>query len=186
MSRPVERREILDFVTYAEQRDAIRAAAMAAKDARRVHLGANLTFLFENHETIRYQVLEMVRAEQMVRESDIQHELETYNALMTRKGELGCTLLIEIPEESERAERLRAWRDLPRRIALSFRDGTQSFASVDEDQFNEEKASSVQFLKFRVDAKSLKGLSVDHPSYQASVEFSEATLQALGNDLANG
>src|SRR5690349_7152325 len=78
--RRVQRSEILDFVTYGEQRDAIRAAAMAEKERRRVHLGEHLTFLFENPATVRYQVLEMVRAEQMVKESDIQHELETYNA----------------------------------------------------------------------------------------------------------
>ena len=53
----VQRNEILDFVTYGEQRDAIRASAMKAKDARRIHLGEHLTFLFENHETVRYQVL---------------------------------------------------------------------------------------------------------------------------------
>jgi len=84
----LERKDILDFVTYAERRDAIRASAMAAKEPRRVHLGDRLTFLFENRETIRYQVLEMVRAEQMVREDDIQHELDTYNAVLGGEGEL--------------------------------------------------------------------------------------------------
>ena len=82
----VERKHILDFVTYAEQRDAIRASAMAAKALRRVHLGEHLTFLFENAETIRYQVLEMVRVEQMVRESDIRHELDTYNEVLGGQG----------------------------------------------------------------------------------------------------
>ena len=59
----VHRSEILDFLTYGEQRDRIRAEAMAAKALRRVHLGEHLTFLFENHTTIRYQILEMVRVE---------------------------------------------------------------------------------------------------------------------------
>ena len=100
---PLERKDILDFMTYYEQREGIRASAMAAKALRRVHLGEHLTFLFENRETIRYQVLEMVRVEQMVRESDIRHELDTYNAVLGGAGELGCTLLIEIPDEQERA-----------------------------------------------------------------------------------
>ena len=91
----VQRSELLDFVTYGERRDAIRASAMKAKDLRRIHLGPNLTFLFENAETVRYQVQEMIRSEQMVREADIQHELDTYNALLGGEGDLGATLLID-------------------------------------------------------------------------------------------
>lgn len=181
----VQRSEILDFVTYGEQRDAIRASAMKAKGLRRVHLGEHLTFLFENHETTRYQVLEMVRSEQMVKEADIQHELDTYNALMGGAGELGATLLIEIADEKARPELLRAWRDLPRRIALTFTDGTEAFAAVDEDQFNEEKASSVQFLRFKVDGRGLKGLRVDHPGYRAEVAFTADQRAALMADLGS-
>jgi hypothetical protein len=181
--RKVQRSELLDFVTYGERRDAIRASAMAAKDLRRVHLGEHLTFLFENPETTRYQILEMIRSEQMVRESDIQHELDTYNALLGGDGELGATLLIEIDDEKKRPELLRQWRDLPRRIAMTFEDGTASFASVDEDQFNEEKASSVQFLKFKADGRTPKGMKVDHPGYRAEVLFTAAQRNALVGDL---
>lgn len=181
----VQRNEILDFVTYGERRDAIRASAMKAKDLRRVHLGDHLTFLFENHETVRYQVLEMVRSEQMVKEADIQHELDTYNGLMGEAGEMGATLLIEIDDEAARPELLRKWRDLPRRIALVFEDGSESLAQVDEDQFNEEKASSVQFLRFKVDGRAPKGLKVDHPGYSARVDFTEAQKAALAADLAS-
>lgn len=181
--KKVQRSELLDFVTYGEQRDRIRASAMAAKDLRRVHLGDYLTFLFENHETTRYQVLEMMRSERMVKESDIQHELDTYNALMGGEGELGATLLIEIDDAGKRPELLRKWRDLPRRIALIFEDGTEAFASVDEDQFNEEKASSVQFLTFKVAGRTPKGMRVDHPDYQAEVAFTAAQQAALVADL---
>lgn len=179
----VQRSDILDFVTYGERRDTIRASAMAAKDLRRVHLGDHLTFLFENHETVRYQVLEMVRSEQMVRESDIQHELDTYNGLLGGEGELGATLLIEIDDAAKRPELLRQWRDLPRRIAMTFTDGSEALASVDEDQFNEEKASSVQFLRFKVDGREPKGLKVDHPGYVAEADFTGAQRAALLGDL---
>lgn len=82
----VVRADILDFVTYEERRAELRAAAMAEKALRRVHVGANLTFLFENTATVRYQILEMVRAERMVREADIAHEIETYNELLGGPG----------------------------------------------------------------------------------------------------
>lgn len=181
--KKVQRSELLDFVTYGEQRDRIRASAMAAKDLRRVHLGPHLTFLFENHETTRYQVLEMMRSEQMVRESDIQHELDTYNGLLGGEGELGATLLIEIDDAAARPELLRKWRDLPRRVAMTFEDGSETFASVDEDQFNEEKASSVQFLRFQVKGRAPKGLKAEHTAYAAEVDFSEAQRAALLADL---
>ena len=135
----VHRSENLDFLTYGEQRDRIRAEAMAAKALRRVHLGEHLTFLFENHTTIRYQILEMVRAEQMVKESLIQHELDTYNAVLGDDGELGCTLLIEISDEAERAILLHRWRDLPGHIFMAFTDGTREAASFDAEQMNDEK-----------------------------------------------
>ena len=178
----VHRSEILDFLTYGEQRDRIRAEAMAAKALRRVHLGEHLTFLFENHTTIRYQILEMVRAEQMVKESLIQHELDTYNAVLGDDGELGCTLLIEITDEAERAILLRRWRDLPGHIFMTFTDGTREAARFDEEQMSDEKLSSVQFLKFAVGSRTPNGLVTDLPELACQIHFSVETKGALMDD----
>jgi len=180
----LERRDILDFITYAERRDVIRASAMAAKEPRRVHLGDRLTFLFENRETIRYQVLEMVRAEQMVREADIQHELDTYNAVLGGEGELGCTLLIEIPEAGEREVLLRRWRDLPDHIFLVCADGARIKASFDPEQMSEDKLSSVQFLRFAVGGRTPASLVSDLPDLTAMVVLEGDTRKALLEDLA--
>ena len=179
----VERSEILDFLTYAERREAIRASAMAAKDLRRVHLGEHLTLLFENRETLRYQIQEMVRAEQMVRESDVQHELDTYNALLGDEGELGCTLLIEIPDAALRPVLLRRWRGLPGHLHLVFTDGTRSAARFDGAQMNDEKLSSVQFLVFPVGDRIPAGLAVDLPGLAANTALGPATQRALLEDL---
>ena len=179
----VLRSEILDFATYDEQRDAIRAEAMAAKAVRRVHLGEHLTFLFENPTTIRYQILEMVRAEQMVKEAHIQHELDTYNAVLGGDGELGCTLLIEITDEAERALLLRRWRDLPGRIFMTFSDGTREAARFDEEQMSEEKLSSVQFLKFKVGNRTPSGLAAELAELAVEMTFSPETQAALLADM---
>jgi hypothetical protein len=179
----LERQDILDFVTYAERRDAIRASAMAAKALRRVHLGQHLTFLFENLETIRYQVLEMVRVEQMVREADIRHELDTYNAVLGADGELGCTLLIEIPEEKGRPELLRRWRDLPGHIHLVCTDGSRIKAGFDPEQMSEDQLSSVQFLKFAVGRREPAALAVDLPELAGEVALEAGTRRALLADL---
>jgi len=180
----VSRKDILDFATYGEQRGPIRASAMAAKALRRVHLGEHLTFLFENAETIRYQVLEMVRVEQMVRETDIQHELDTYNGVLGGPGELGCTLLIEIPEERDREVLLRRWRDLPGHIHMAFTDGKRAAARFDASQMSEDKLSSVQFLKFPVGGRIPAALVCDLPGLEGEVKLEAAVRQALLGDLA--
>ncbi|NTV76122.1 MAG: DUF3501 family protein [Holophaga sp.] len=182
--KPVTRDEILDYVTYTEGRDPIRASAMAAKDLRRVHAGRHLTFLFENRETVRYQIQEMVRAEHMVRESDIAHELETYNGLLGGPGDLGATLLIEIEDERERADLLRRWVDLPERISILLEDGRKVAARWDASQISDGKLSSVQFLLFAVgDGARPAALVVEHPDLAARADFTEATRQALAADL---
>ena len=73
MTKPVERSEIVDFQTYAELRPDVRAAVMKEKEHRRIHVGPHLTFLFETHATMRYQIQEMMRAEQIVKEADVLH-----------------------------------------------------------------------------------------------------------------
>ena len=179
----VQRSEILDFLTYGEQRDQIRAEAMAAKVLRRVHLGEYLTFLFENRTTLRYQILEMVRAEQMVKEAQILHELDTYNAVLGDDGELGCTLLIEISDEAERAILLRRWRELPGHISMTFTDGTREAAKFDPEQMSDEKLSSVQFLKFVVGGRIPLGLMTNLPELAVDTSFSPETQTALLADL---
>lgn len=182
--KPVLRGEILDHVTYGERREAIRASAMRAKDLRRVHAGPNLTFLFENPETVRYQVLEMVRAEQMVREADIRHELETYNALLGEPGDLGCTLLIEIEDERARPGLLRAWRDLPGQVFLVLADGRTVPARWDAAQMDGDRLSSVQFLRFPLGGGRPVAIRVTHPALAVEVALSPETRQALAQDLA--
>lgn len=180
---PVRREEILDYVTYGEQRDALRRSAMAAKDARRVHLGEHLTFLFENCETIRYQVHEMVRAERLVRDADIRHELDTYNDLLGAPGELGCTLLIEIDDPNERTRKLTLWRDLPRHLYVDTADGRRTRARFDERQIGDERLSSVQYLKFDTRGAVPVSIGADHPDLRIETKLSAEQRNALEADL---
>ena len=96
--RPVKREEILDYITYTEKRSELQSSVLKQKEPRRIHLGEYLTFLFENTDTGRYQIQEMMKAEQIVKEEAIQHEIDTYNELLGSIGELGCVLLIEIAD----------------------------------------------------------------------------------------
>jgi hypothetical protein len=185
VTKAVAREEILDFVTYEEQRGSVREAVMRTKAARRVHVGPHLTFLFENHDTMRYQVLEMVRTERMVKDADIRHEIETYNELLGGKGELGATLLVELEDPAQRAEKLVQWLALPKHLYAKRADGKKAYARFDERQVGETRVSSVQYLKFEVGDEAPVAIGCDHPDPELHCEtvLSPEQRAALQSDL---
>ncbi len=181
--RKVQRSDILDYETYNDRRDAVRQRILGEKAKRRVHLGENLTFLFESTDTILYQVQEMMRLEQTVREAEIQHEIDTYNQLLGEEGELGCTLLIEIDNASERDQKLKAWLTLPEHLYLKREDGQLARARWDQAQVGESRLSSVQYLKFTVGGRPPVAIGCDHPALTIEAPLSDAQRETLGLDL---
>jgi len=179
----VRRADILDYVTYSEQREQIRAAALREKKPRRITVAEVLTFLFENRATIRYQVLEMVRAEKIIREADIEHEIATYNDLLGGPGELGCTLLIGIDDPRERQEKLARWLALPHHLYVEVHDGRRVRGTWDPRQVGESRLSSVQYVRFPVGDATPVAIGVDHPELEDRLELSEAQRAALAADL---
>ena len=179
----VLRREIVDYVTYEERRAALRPAALAAKAARRITVAEVLTFLFESHATVLYQVQEMMRAEKIVREADIQHELDTYNELLGGPGELGCSLLIAIDDPEERQRRLSEWLALPRHLYVELADGRRVRATWDPRQVGDDRLSSVQYLKFPVGRGTPVAVGVDHPGLTGRTELTSDQRAALAADL---
>lgn len=179
----VERSEILDYVTYEERRNAIRNRVLAIKQPRRVHVAGVLTFLFENTDTIRYQIQEMVRAEHMVKEADIQFELDTYNELLPEPGDLACTLLIEIEEPAERDQKLRQWLALPEHLYLKLADGSLVRPTFDERQRGEDRLSSVQYLKFATRGREPMAVGTDLPELKGEVALTAEQRQALREDI---
>ena len=181
----VERSEILDYVSYEERRSALRASAMRAKDERRVRVGTYLTFLFENRETVRYQIQEMTRAEQMVKEADIRHEIETYNELLGSHGDLGCTLLIEIDDPAARAVRLAKWLSLPRHLYAKLEDGEKVRPTFDERQVGDRRLSAVQYLRFPLGGRVpvAIGCDLDDAEVCAEATLTPVQRQALASDL---
>jgi len=179
----VQRDEIIDYQAYNERRDEIRRDVMDIKQARRVHLGKYLTFLFETHDTVYYQIQEMMRAEQIVREADIQHEIETYNELLGGRGELGCTLLIEIDDPAQRPSLLRQWLELPKHLYAKTESGKKTYARFDERQVGEDRLSSVQYLKFDTGGEAPVAIGSDLPQLKEEALLSEAQRHALAQDL---
>lgn len=181
--RRVERSEILDPDTYERLRPALREAIFAVKAPRRIHVGEHLTFLFENAETIRYQVQELVRAERLTREEDIRHELDTYNALLGGDGELACVLLVELDDPAVRAVRLREWFRLPEHVYVRLEDGARVRAAFDEAQRGDGRLSSVQYLQFAVGDRVPVAVGVDLPGLAAETVLTAAQRAALAEDL---
>jgi hypothetical protein len=184
--KPVERSEILDYVTYSEHREAIRGNALRAKSVRRILVGEYFTFLFENHETVRYQVQEMMRIEHIVKEGDIEHELDTYNELIHPAGTVGCTLLVGIDDEKERDQKLHEWMGLNDHIYAEMPDGSLARPSWDPRQVGDTRLSSVQYLSFALGPEPPVALGVGMPGIEAETRLSDAQRDALRDDLATG
>lgn len=183
--KPIERKEIIDYVTYEEGRDAFREKIFAVKAPRRVHIGEYLTLLFENHLTMLYQIQEMIRTERMVKEADIQHEIDTYNEVLGGDGEFGCTLLIEIDDPAVRDVKLKEWWRLPEKMYLLLEDGTRVWATFDERQRGEDRVSSVQYVKFNTGGRVPVAAGVDLPGLQVETTLSEGQRRALREDLSS-
>ena len=179
----VRQEEILDWQTYTDDRDTTRAMVMRLKKSRRIHLGENLTFLFENHDTIWYQIQEIMRAERIVRESGIREELDVYNSMLGGPGQLGCALLIEIEDEAKRRPLLEAWLGLQECLYAELADGTRIYAEFDPTQVGQDRLSAVQYLVFTLPEGPVR-LGSDFATLELAVNLDDAQRAALAADLA--
>lgn len=175
--------EIVDYQTYSDRRDETRPTALLAKKARRIQVGEYFTFLFENRETVRYQIQEMTRAEKIVRESEIQHELDTYNELLHDRGKLGCSLLIGIDDPAERDEKLTAWLGLVSRIYATRPDGTKVRPGFDERQVGDTRLSAVQYLSFELGPHAPIAIGIDFSGAECESALTDEQRTALQSDL---
>ena len=190
--RPLRRDELLDLVAYERIRPEFLGRTIARKKPRRIAVGDRLTFIFENRETVRFQIQEMLRAERAVKEDKILDELAVYNELIPGADELSATLMIEIPE----TQRIRA--ELDRLIGIDeqvFLDvGSRSVrASFDPKQFESDRISAVQYVRFPLgpalarafcDRDQPVRLRVEHPNYRESAEIAGDSRDSLIADLS--
>jgi hypothetical protein len=185
---------LLSLEAYARERNSYRSRVIAHKKLRTVHAGDHVTLVFEDEQTIRYQVQEMLRIERIFEEDGIRGELEAYNPLIPDGGNWKATMLIEYPEADERRRRLSELKGIEDRTWVQVDGCERVWAIADEDleRENADKTSAVHFLRFELDEnmrRALKqgaGLSagVDHPNYRASVSVAPAVRYCLVNDLA--
>ena len=182
--------EILDLGDYERRRDELRASAMRARRARRIALGPNATLTFENRETVRYQIQEMLRAERIAKPEEVEHEIETYSDLLPTPCELSATLMFEFPDEAERAPALTALRDFESHLRIDIR-GSAAAARFDRRQIGEDRLSSVQFVRFPLSKPQCDALRAgapvrivsDHSAYAHTTPIDAAAARAIASDL---
>jgi len=191
----LSRDSLMTLEAYAKARKDFRAKVIAHKKARTVHLGEHVTLIFEDQLTIQYQVQEMLRIEKIFEEAGIQGELDAYNPLIPDGRNFKATMMIEYEDANERKSALARLKGVEDRAWVQVEGLARVFAIADEDldRENEEKTSSVHFLRFELTdemADALKygmtlAIGVDHPHYQAKVDpVPVATREALLKDLA--
>lgn len=180
---------------YARIRNQFRQEVMAHKKVRQVALGDHITLFFEDEKTVRYQIQEMLRIEKTFEESGIQDELDAYNPLIPNGRNFKCTMMIEYPDPSQRKIELAKLKGVEDRVWVQVEGREKVYAIADEDleRENEEKTSSVHFMRFELDddmAAALKygvslAMGVDHPHCTVKVDpVAAETRASLVKDLA--
>jgi hypothetical protein len=191
----ITRESLMTLEAYAKARKDFRARVIAHKKDRTVHLGEHVTLAFEDELTMRYQIQEMLRIEKIFEEEGIQGELDAYNPLVPDGSNFKATMLIEYDDPAERRRALAKLRGIEDRVWVQVEGCAKVYAVADEDleRENEEKTSSVHFLRFELTPEmvaALKygvglGVGVDHPAYRAEVpRVSAQTRAALVADLS--
>jgi hypothetical protein len=185
--------DIVDHRAYERDREQFRTHIIALKRSRRVALGDLVTVVFENTDTMRFQVQEMARAERMLTDDAIAHEIETYNELIPETGELSGTLFIEITDNESLREWLPKLVGIQRAVRFELGEERSQVAGLPEDEARltrDDITATVHYLKFPFDADQRAQLIaaparllVDHPAYQASVELTEEQRAALARDF---
>lgn len=185
--------DITDLRAYENERDEYRKKIIELKKKRRVGIGPFVTLLFENRETIRFQIQEMARAEKIISDEGIETELRIYNPLIPEPGWLSATLFLELTSD----EQLREW--LPKLVGIEqsvvITTGGESIRSIPESGHEanltrSETTAAVHYIRFEFTAEQVAAwgtseirISIDHPEYPESVTLGSETVAELGSDL---
>lgn len=187
--------DLMTLERYARERKEFRTRVMAHKKTRKLGVGPNTSWLFEDRLTIHYQVQEILRTEKIFEPEGIVEELEAYNPLIPDGRNWKVTLLIEYPDPATRPAALARLKGIEDRCWVQVADFSRVFAIADEDleRENEEKTSSVHFLRFELTDAMVAALrggaklsaGIDHASYAHSEDSLPTVLrEALLADLA--
>ena len=189
----LDRSNLWSLEQYAAERPAFRAAAIAHKKRRQLQLHEHATLHFEDFTTMKYQVQEMLRVERIFEPDQIEEEIGAYNPLIPDGANWKATLMIEYPDAEERRQALHELRGVEHRVWAQVGGGPKIFGIANEDQERStpEKTAAVHFLRFELDAASIRSLKsgtalrfgIDHERMRCAAAVEGATRAALLADL---
>ena len=184
--------EILGIERYEKVRNDFRARIIALKRSRRAPVGDRVTFVFENHDTVLFQIQEMVRAERITDLDKIRFEIDTFNALIPAAGELSATMLIEITEQGGIRGELLRLLGIDETVSIQIGDRHVVRAEFEPGRSKEDKLSAVQYVRFPFgeaareafcDERQEAKLVIDHPNYRAGAAIAGAVRRSVIGDL---
>ena len=189
----LDRSKLWSLEEYATERPAFRAAVIAHKRRRQLQLNEHATLHFEDFTTMKYQVQEMLRVERIFEPEQIEDEFAAYNPLIPDGANWKATFMIEYPDVEERRRALAALRGIEHQVWTRIGDGPKIFAIANEDleRSTDEKTAAVHFMRFELDAASIKSLKagaalafgIDHNLMNCAVTTGHETRKALLADL---
>ena len=184
---------LMSLEAYSKVRKSSKPQAIEHRRLRSVHLGEHMTLQFEDEQTIRRQIQEMLFIEKIFEEEGIQSEIEAYAALVPDGSNWKATMLIEYPDPHERKRELARLIGVEDRMFVEVEGHDRVYAIADEDldRENDEKTSAVHFVRFEFNAAQrqaiLAGAAVkmgcDHTNYPVHMAVSPETLASLAGDL---
>lgn len=194
MMNKLTRDDLFSLEKYAEVRTDFRARVMAHKKNRQLPIGPNATLYFEDALTMQYQIQEMLRIERIFEAAGIQEELDAYNPLIPDGSNWKATFMMEYPDEEERRDQLKKLLGIEKHVWAQVADFARVTPIADEDleREDEEKTSSVHFLRFElspemvtaVKAGSPISMGIDHPAYTYAAEpIAQGIRDSLAEDL---
>ena len=191
--KTLNKESLMDIIEYEKVRHEYRKEIIDYKVNRRVALGPNVTMVFENVKTLSFQIQEIMRAERLVHDEQIQEEIEVYNSIMPPNGGLSATLFIEITDESKIKSVLNDFIGLTDGDNLYFEIGDEKvYAKFEEGREEEDKISSVHYVQFHfsedqknqlADLSQNANIVIDYNNYIHSVSVKDEMRQSLVNDL---
>ena len=196
MTNLLKREDLFSLEEYAEQRSIIRKNVMDVKRNREVNLGEHIRLLFENHQTVQYQIQEMLRIEKIFEATGIQEELDVYNPLIPDGSNLKATMMIEYTDDVERKKALSNLIGIEKSVFFQIGNHQNVYAICNEDLEREtdKKTSSVHFMRFEFDqamiADFCKGINVkigvSHANYDCEIILEKRIQDELNQDFING
>ena len=183
--------DILGFAAYEKVRQQFREEIIEKKKRRRVAVGDKVSMVFENRDTVIFQIQEMLRAEKIADLDKIRDEITVYNELIPNPGELSATLFLEIEDQGHLRDELLKFLGIDETVYLKV-GGRSIRGRFEEGRSKEDKISAVQYVRFPFDAEARRAfvdgeraeLIIDHPNYKARAVLAPDAQQSLAEDLA--